>query len=138
VRSRSTRFRTFAVYPAINLFPAEVDTIVDYTTRIALGLNARGLINIQFVIHAGRIYVLEVNPRASRTVPFLSKATGVPMVELSTGIMLGRSLREQGYEGGLWPRQPLVAVKAPVFSMAKLRGCASRAGNEVDRRGDGH
>ncbi|HYO29832.1 MAG TPA: carbamoyl-phosphate synthase large subunit, partial [Thermomicrobiales bacterium] len=83
---------SFAVYPALNLFPAEIDTLVDYTTRIALGLGARGLINIQFVIHAGRIYVLEVNPRASRTVPFLSKATGVPMVTIATGIMLGRSI----------------------------------------------
>lgn len=127
---------SFAVYPAINLFPAEVDTIVDYTTRIALGLEARGLINIQFVIHAGRIYVLEVNPRASRTVPFLSKATGVPMVPLSTGIMLGQSLAEQGYAGGLWPRQPLVAVKAPVFSMAKLRGVDVHLGPEMKSTGE--
>jgi carbamoyl-phosphate synthase large subunit len=127
---------SFAVYPAINLFPAEVDTIVDYTTRIAVGLNTRGLINIQFVIHAGRIYVLEVNPRASRTVPFLSKATGVPMVAIATGIMLGRTLAEQGYEGGLRPRQPLVAVKAPVFSMAKLRGVDVHLGPEMKSTGE--
>ena len=127
---------SFAVYPALNLFPAEVDTIVDYTTRIALGLNARGLINIQFVIHAGRIYVLEVNPRASRTVPFLSKATGVPMVRLATGVMLGRSLVEQGFSGGLWPRQPLVAVKAPVFSMAKLSGVDTHLGPEMKSTGE--
>lgn len=127
---------SFAVYPAINLFPAEVDTIVDYTTKIALGLQARGLINIQFVIHAGRIYVLEVNPRASRTVPFLSKATGVPMVKLSTGIMLGQSLVDQGFAGGLWPRQPLVAVKAPVFSMAKLRGVDVHLGPEMKSTGE--
>jgi carbamoyl-phosphate synthase large subunit len=127
---------SFAVYPAINLFPAEVDTIVDYTTRIAVGLGGRGLINIQFVIHAGRIYVLEVNPRASRTVPFLSKATGVPMVKLATGVMLGQSLTEQGYAGGLWPRQPLVAVKAPVFSMAKLRGVDVHLGPEMKSTGE--
>jgi carbamoyl-phosphate synthase large subunit len=127
---------SFAVYPALNLFPAEVETIVDYTTRIALGLNARGLINIQFVIHAGRIYVLEVNPRASRTVPFLSKATGVPMVRLATGVMLGRSLADQGFSGGLWPRQPLVAVKAPVFSMAKLRGVDTHLGPEMKSTGE--
>jgi carbamoyl-phosphate synthase large subunit len=127
---------SFAVYPALNLFPAEVDTIVDYTTRIALGLSARGLINIQFVIHAGRIYVLEVNPRASRTVPFLSKATGVPMVPLATGVMLGQSLAEQGYCGGLWRRQPLVAVKAPVFSMAKLRGVDVHLGPEMKSTGE--
>jgi len=127
---------SFAVYPAINLFPAEVETIVDYTTRIALEIQARGLINIQFVIHAGRIYVLEVNPRASRTVPFLSKATGVPMVRLSTEIMLGRTLAEQGYRGGLWPRQPLVAVKAPVFSMAKLQGVEVHLGPEMKSTGE--
>jgi carbamoyl-phosphate synthase large subunit len=127
---------SFAVYPALNLFPAEVDTIVDYTTRIARGLEARGLINIQFVIHAGRIYVLEVNPRASRTVPFLSKATGVPMVQLATGVMLGRSLASQGYRGGLWRRQPLIAVKAPVFSMAKLRGVDTHLGPEMKSTGE--
>jgi carbamoyl-phosphate synthase large subunit len=127
---------SFAVYPAINLFPAEVETIVDYTTRVGLGLNARGLVNIQFVVHAGRIYVLEVNPRASRTVPFLSKATGVPMVRLATGVMLGRTIAEQGFSGGLWPRQPLVAIKAPVFSMAKLRGVDTHLGPEMKSTGE--
>jgi carbamoyl-phosphate synthase large subunit len=127
---------SFAVYPGINLFPAEIETLVDYTTRIALEIGARGLINIQFVIHAGRIYVLEVNPRSSRTVPFISKATGVPMVKLATGVMLGKTLREQGYCGGLWPRQPLVAVKAPVFSMAKLRGVEVHLGPEMKSTGE--
>ncbi len=127
---------SFAVYPGINLYPAEIDTIVDYTTRIGLALGAQGLINIQYVIHHGRIYVLEVNPRSSRTVPFLSKATGVPMVRLATNVMLGRSLKEQGYEGGLWPRQPLVAVKAPVFSMAKLRGVDVHLGPEMKSTGE--
>ena len=127
---------SFAVYPGVNLFPAEVETLVEYTTRIALGLNARGLVNIQFVIHSGRISVLEVNPRASRTVPFLSKATGVPMVRIATGIMLGKSLKDQGYAGGLWPRQPLVAVKAPVFSMAKLRGVEVHLGPEMKSTGE--
>ena len=127
---------SFAVYPALNLFPSDVETIVDYTTRIALALGTRGLVNIQFVIHQGRIYVLEVNPRSSRTVPFLSKATGVPMVRLATNVMLGRSLGEQGYEGGLWPRQPLVAVKAPVFSMAKLRGVEVHLGPEMKSTGE--
>ncbi len=127
---------SFAVYPGLNLFPAEVETIVDYTTRIALNIQARGLINIQYVIHAGRIFVLEVNPRSSRTVPFLSKATGVPMVKLATGIMLGKTLADQGYEGGLWPRQPLFAVKAPVFSMAKLRGVEVNLGPEMKSTGE--
>ncbi|MGH2533656.1 MAG: carbamoyl-phosphate synthase large subunit [Thermomicrobiales bacterium] len=127
---------SFAIYPGIRLFPAEIETIVDYTTRIALGLDARGLINIQYVIHAGRLYVLEVNPRSSRTVPFLSKVTGVPMIKLATNIMLGKSLREQGYHGGLAPKQPLVAVKAPVFSMAKLRGVEVHLGPEMKSTGE--
>ncbi len=127
---------SFAVYPGINLYPAEIETIVDYTTRIALAIGARGLVNIQYVIHAGRIFVLEVNPRSSRTVPFISKVTGVPMVKLATNIMLGRGLAAQGYAGGLWPRQPLVAVKAPVFSMAKLRGVEVHLGPEMKSTGE--
>ena len=127
---------SFAVYPGINLYPAEIETIIDYTTRIALEIGARGLINIQYVVHGGRIYVLEVNPRSSRTVPFLSKVTGVPMVKLATNIMLGKSLREQGYSGGLWAKQPLVAVKAPVFSMAKLRGVEVNLGPEMKSTGE--
>ncbi len=127
---------SFAVYPGINLFPAEIDVVVDYTTRIALALGARGLINIQYVVHGGRIYVLEVNPRSSRTVPFLTKATGVPMVKLATGIMLGKTLKDQGFAGGLWPRQPLIAVKAPVFSMAKLRGVDIHLGPEMKSTGE--
>ncbi|HEV2527750.1 MAG TPA: carbamoyl-phosphate synthase large subunit [Thermomicrobiales bacterium] len=127
---------SFAVYPAQNVYPAEIATIVDYTTRIALGLNSRGIINIQFVIQNGRVFVLEVNPRSSRTVPFMSKATGVPMVKLATNILLGQSLAEQGFKGGLWPRQPLVAVKAPVFSMAKLRGVEVHLGPEMKSTGE--
>ncbi|MGI8476864.1 MAG: carbamoyl-phosphate synthase large subunit [Thermomicrobiales bacterium] len=127
---------SFAVYPGINLFPAEIDTIVDYTIRIALALGSRGLINIQYVIHSGRLYVIEVNPRSSRTVPFLSKVTGVPMVRLATNIMLGKTLRDQGFPGGLWPDQPLVAVKAPVFSMAKLRGVEVNLGPEMKSTGE--
>jgi carbamoyl-phosphate synthase large subunit len=127
---------SFAVYPGVNLYPTEVERIIEYTTRIALALDAVGLINIQYVIHGGRIYVLEVNPRSSRTVPFLSKVTGVPMIRLATNAMLGRSLRSQGYEGGIWPRQPLVAVKAPVFSMAKLPGVEVRLGPEMKSTGE--
>jgi carbamoyl-phosphate synthase large subunit len=127
---------SFAVYPGIRLFPAEIETIVDYTTRIAIAIGARGLINIQYVIHGGRLYVLEVNPRSSRTVPFMSKVTGVPMVRLATNIMLGKTLAEQGFSGGLWPRQPLVAVKAPVFSMAKLRGVEVNLGPEMKSTGE--
>jgi len=127
---------SYAVYPGLNLFPTEVERIVEYTTRIALELKVIGLVNIQYVIHSGRLYVLEVNPRGSRTVPFLSKATGVPIIEIATHAMLGKTLREQGYSGGLAPRQPLVAVKAPVFSMAKLRGVEPNLGPEMKSTGE--
>jgi carbamoyl-phosphate synthase large subunit len=127
---------SFAVYPGRNLYPADIETIVDYTTRIGLALGVRGLMNVQYVIHGARIYVLEVNPRSSRTVPFLSKVTGVPMIALATNIMLGRTLRAQGHAGGLWPARPLVAVKAPVFSMAKLRGVEVGLGPEMKSTGE--
>ncbi|MBF6600180.1 MAG: carbamoyl-phosphate synthase large subunit [Dehalococcoidia bacterium] len=134
---------SMAVYPGVHLTAAEVDVIVDYTTRIGLALDVRGLMNVQYVIMppesaagATSVYVIEVNPRGSRTVPFLSKVTGVPMVRAAVHIMLGQSLREQGYEGGLWPRQPLVAVKAPVFSMSKLIGVDTYLGPEMKSTGE--
>jgi carbamoyl-phosphate synthase large subunit len=133
---------SMAVYPALGLTQYHVDTIVDYTERIGLSLDVRGLMNIQFVImndssEAGSsVYVLEVNPRASRTVPFLSKVTGVPMVRLAVNVMLAKTLAEQGYEGGLWPAQDLVAIKAPVFSMAKLVGVDTYLGPEMKSTGE--
>ena len=135
---------SMAVYPGIHLTEAEVETIVDYTVRIGLALNVRGLMNVQYVIMPrddGRsdesdVFVIEVNPRGSRTVPFLSKVTGVPMVQAAVNVMLGRSLEEQGYDGGLWPRQQLVAVKAPVFSMSKLIGVDTYLGPEMKSTGE--
>jgi len=82
------------------------------------------------------VYVIEVNPRASRTVPFLSKVTGVPMVKVATGVMLGKSLKEQGYNGGLWPAKKLIAIKAPVFSMSKLTGVDTHLGPEMKSSGE--
>ena len=132
---------SMAVYPGINLSRSEVNTIVDYTIRIGLGLKIKGLMNIQFVIIGGdsfksSVYVLEVNPRASRTVPFISKVTGVPLIKVATGVMLGKSLREQGYTSGLWPVSKLVAVKAPVFSMSKLVGVDTHLGPEMKSTGE--
>jgi carbamoyl-phosphate synthase large subunit len=136
---------SMAVYPGIHLTSAEVDLIVDYTQRIGIALDTRGLMNVQYVImpaddpsRAGEsdVYVIEVNPRGSRTVPFLSKVTGVPMVQLAVNIMLGQSLKDQGYEGGLWPKQHLVAVKAPVFSMSKLIGVDTYLGPEMKSTGE--
>jgi len=127
---------SIAVYPGISLTEPEVDTIIDYTVRIGLALQVKGLMNIQYVIYEDTVYVLEVNPRSSRTVPFLSKVTGVPMVRAATKVMLGQSLREQGYPSGLWKRQKLVAVKAPVFSMSKLPGVDTYLGPEMKSTGE--
>ena len=145
---------SMAIYPGLTLTEAEVDTIVDYTTRIGLALDVRGLMNIQYVVVGGpayrspgqvtadatsedtQVYVLEVNPRSSRTIPFISKVTGVPMVRLAVKAMLGTGLKEQGYEGGLWKKQKLVGVKAPVFSMSKLAGVDTYLGPEMKSTGE--
>jgi len=127
---------SFAVYPPITLTPAETDRVAEATTTIARLFKAVGLINIQFVIQDGVPYVLEVNPRASRTVPFLSKVTGVPMVTLATHASLGRSLKEFGFESGLQPSRALYAVKAPVFSMAKLPAVDAVLGPEMKSTGE--
>ncbi|MFC4076504.1 carbamoyl-phosphate synthase large subunit [Salinithrix halophila] len=127
---------SIAVYPPRSVTPAQKDRLVAMTTEIARALNAKGLINIQFVLHKDEIYVLEVNPRASRTVPFLSKVTGVPMARTATRIMLGESLAAQGYEGGLWPEAEDVAVKVPVFSFAKLRRVDVTLGPEMKSTGE--
>src|SRR5438094_6911890 len=127
---------SFAVYPPITLTSAETDRVVEATTVIARLLKAVGLINIQFVIKDGVPHVLEVNPRASRTVPFLSKVTGVPMVDLAVQIGLGARLAECGYGIGLWPAQPLVAAKAPVFSMSKLTEVDTYLGPEMKSTGE--
>jgi len=131
---------SMAVYPGINLSAEETATIVDYTTRLGLSLGVRGLMNVQFVItregSQSKVYILEVNPRGSRTVPFLSKVTSVPMVDVAVNVMLGKNLKEQGYEGGLAPPQPLVAIKAPVFSMSKLIGVDTYLGPEMKSTGE--
>jgi len=127
---------SYAVYPPITLTPAETDRVVEATILIARLVKAVGLINIQFVIQEGVPHVLEVNPRASRTVPFLSKVTGVPMVRLATLAALGRSIVEQGFAAGLQPNRPLFAVKAPVFSMAKLPAVDAVLGPEMKSTGE--
>ena len=127
---------SYAVYPAPGLEPSEEEAIVDYTARIARHLRLRGLVNVQYVVHRGRVFVLEVNPRASRTVPMLSKVTGVPMVRLATRVMLGERLADLGWSSGLVTPRPLVAVKAPVFSMSKLAAVDSYLGPEMKSTGE--
>jgi carbamoyl-phosphate synthase large subunit len=131
-----------AVYPGVNLSEVEVDTLVDYAVRIGRRLNIKGLMNVQFIVMPGMdglqstVYVLEVNSRASRTVPFISKVTGVPMVKVATRVMLGHSLKKQGYFTGLWPKQKSIAIKAPVFSMSKLTGVDTYLGPEMKSTGE--
>ncbi len=129
---------SYAVYPAQNLLAAERDEIVAHTRRIAAALPVKGLLNIQFIVEGGRVWVLEVNPRASRTVPFLTKVTGVPLVSLAVAVALGSTLAEEGYlrEDGLWPEGPFVAFKAPVFSMAKLLDVDTYLGPEMKSTGE--
>ena len=127
---------SIAVYPPRGLTADQVDAIVEYTHRLGVGLGVRGLFNVQYVVFEGQVYVLEANPRSSRTVPFISKVTGVPMVDLATRILLGESLAEQGYRGGLRPPAALVAVKAPVFSMSKLPRVDTYLGPEMKSTGE--
>jgi len=128
------------MYPGLGLTESEVRTIVRYSTAIGRALGTRGLMNVQYVImrdgRGSEVYVIEVNPRASRTVPFISKLTGVPMTKIAINVMLGKSLAEQGYPNGLWKRQPLVGIKAPVFSMAKLPGVDTYLGPEMKSTGE--
>lgn len=127
---------SIAVYPPRSLDQSMIDTIVDYTNRLARGLQVRGLVNIQYVIYEDVLYVLEVNPRSSRTVPFLSKVTGIPMVKLATEIMLGKKLADLGYEDGLHAVPSYVAVKAPVFSFNKMTQVDITLGPEMKSTGE--
>jgi carbamoyl-phosphate synthase large subunit len=127
---------SMAVYPPQTLSQNVIDQIVEYATRLAKALHVIGLMNIQFVIEGEQVSVIEVNPRASRTVPYLSKITGIPMVKAATHAFLGKSLAEQGYKSGLHPNQPNVAVKAPVFSFAKLAGVDIGLGPEMKSTGE--
>jgi len=127
---------SIAVYPPQNITKELQDQIVDITTRIAIGLNVKGLVNIQFVIYQEQVYVIEVNPRASRTVPFLSKITKIPMAGVATRIILGQKLNDLGYKSGLWPEEDFVSVKVPVFSFAKLRRVEPTLGPEMKSTGE--
>jgi carbamoyl-phosphate synthase large subunit len=127
---------SMAVYPPQTLSKKVQETIVDYTKRLAIGLNCIGMMNIQFVIKDEIVYVIEVNPRASRTVPFLSKVTDIPMAQVATKLILGQRLSELGYEDGLYPESQQVHVKAPVFSFSKLAKVDSLLGPEMKSTGE--
>lgn len=127
---------SIAVYPAQRISQKVKDTIVDYTTRLAIGLDIIGMLNIQYVIAGEEVFVIEVNPRSSRTAPFLSKITDIPMANVATKIILGKTLRELGYESGLAPEKQEIFVKVPVFSFAKLRSVDTSLGPEMKSTGE--
>ena len=127
---------SIAVYPPQNLSESIKEKIVDYTIKLAKGLNIIGLFNIQYVVSNNEVYVIEVNPRSSRTVPFLSKITNVPMANLATKVILGQKLTDCGFENGLVSEKPGVYVKVPVFSFAKLRQVEITLGPEMKSTGE--
>ena len=127
---------SISVYPAQTLSDRIKKVIITYTERLAKALNVIGLVNIQYVVYDHQVYVIEVNPRSSRTVPYISKVTGVQMVDIATKIMLGHTLKEQGYTSGLYPVGDYVAVKVPVFSFEKLHDVDTQLGPEMKSTGE--
>ncbi len=127
---------SIAVYPPYNLQDKMLNKICDVSEKLALSLKTQGLINIQYLIYQNELYVIEVNPRASRTIPYISKVTGVPMVELASKIMVGAKLTDLGYGTGLYKTPPYYAVKVPVFSFEKLNDVNSQLGPEMKSTGE--
>ncbi|MCI9331865.1 MAG: carbamoyl-phosphate synthase large subunit [Oscillibacter sp.] len=127
---------SIAVYPPFSIGDRMLKVIVDCSEKLALSLGTRGLINIQYLIYQGELYVIEVNPRASRTVPYISKVTGVPMVDLATRVMVGKPLRSLGYGTGLYKQPPYTAVKVPVFSFEKLTDANAALSPEMKSTGE--
>ena len=127
---------SISVYPAQTLSKKIRETIIDYTRKLALELKVVGLVNIQYVVYNNEVYVIEVNPRSSRTVPYISKVTGIPMVDIATKLMFGATLKELGYESGLYPEGEYVAVKVPVFSFEKLHDVDTMLGPEMKSTGE--
>ena len=127
---------SISVYPAPTIGDAVKEKIADYTARLARALHVKGLINIQFIAIGEEVYVIEVNPRSSRTVPYISKVTGIPIVDLATEVIIGRTIRELGYIPGLQPEAEYYAVKIPVFSFEKIRGAEISLGPEMKSTGE--
>lgn len=127
---------SISVYPAPTISEEIKETLVDYTKRLAQALHVVGLINIQFIVMDGEVYVIEVNPRSSRTVPYISKVTGIPIVDLATKVIIGNTLKGMGYPVGLAPEADYIAIKIPVFSFEKLRGAEISLGPEMKSTGE--
>ena len=127
---------SISVYPAQSIKPEVIDTLVDYTRKLARSLHVIGLINIQFIVMNDEVYVIEVNPRSSRTVPYISKVTGIPIVKLASRVILGEKITDLGYETGLAKTSDYIAIKMPVFSFEKLRGAEISLGPEMKSTGE--
>ena len=127
---------SISVYPAKSLTPRITDMIVDYTAKLARSLHVKGLINIQFIVYNDQVYVIEVNPRSSRTVPYISKVTGIPIVKLATKVITGSKITDMGYEPGLQKKSDYYAIKMPVFSFEKIRGADISLGPEMKSTGE--
>ena len=127
---------SISVYPSQNISAELIERIEDYTRKLAKSLHVIGLVNIQFIIYENEVYVIEVNPRSSRTVPYISKVTGIPIVELAAKVIMGEKIRDLGFEHGLQKEAPYVAVKMPVFSFEKLRGAEISLGPEMKSTGE--
>jgi len=127
---------SIAVYPALNIDDALAENIYNVTKKLCIALDVKGLVNIQYVLYKNEIYVIEVNPRASRTVPYISKVTGVPMCELATKVSAGEMLADNGYSSGIAKIPPYIAVKVPVFSFEKLAGLDTHLGPEMKSTGE--
>ena len=127
---------SISVYPAYSLSKEIIDTIEDYTEKLARSLHVKGMINIQFIVCDGKVYVIEVNPRSSRTVPYISKVTGIPIVKLATKCIIGHTIKEMGYKPGLRPNADYIAIKMPVFSFEKIRGAETSLGPEMKSTGE--
>lgn len=127
---------SISVYPAQSLTEKTIDVIEEYTRRLAMALHVKGMINIQFIVCDEEVYVIEVNPRSSRTVPYISKVTGIPIVKLATRAIIGEKITEMGYKPGLQPKADYIAIKMPVFSFEKLRGAEISLGPEMKSTGE--
>ena len=127
---------SISVYPAQSLSDEIIDRIEEYTKRLARALHVHGMINIQFIVYHDEVYVIEVNPRSSRTVPYISKVTGIPIVKLATKAIIGKTIKELGYEPGLQKKADYIAIKMPVFSFEKIRGAEISLGPEMKSTGE--
>ena len=127
---------SISVYPTQTLESRHEEKIIEYTTKIAKELHVKGILNIQFIICQGAVYIIEVNPRSSRTVPYISKVTNLPMIDIATNVILGKKLKDLGYGTGLYKKSDYICVKMPVFSFEKIKNADTSLGPEMKSTGE--